>query len=204
MKNKTNTYVILASLLTLLSIGGFVYMVNYIDGLTQKSALLFGEIEIKEAKLRNIQNINKSAEKTTEDRETIMNHFVKADSSIDFVSMLELTAANFALKHSINSIENTEMENLATQDKQLLRISMTLTGGWRNVLKFLTYVESLPYALYIEKVELSSEGGVADVTSTVASTQSASSTGENKTLVARQSNWKLNITFSVVKVKDKK
>lgn len=204
MKNKTNTYVILASLLTLLSIGGFVYMVNYIDGLTQKSALLFGEIEIKEAKLRNIQNINKSAEKTTEDRETIMNHFVKADSSIDFVSMLESTAANFALKHSINSIENTEMESLATQDKQLLRISMTLTGGWRNVLKFLTYVESLPYALYIEKVELSSEGGVADVASTVVSTQSASSTGENKTLVARQSNWKLNITFSVVKVKDKK
>lgn len=208
MKNKTNIQVILSLCIALIAVSGFVFSSYYINGLTEKTSLLKEEIESKQIKIRRIQNLSKSAEKTNTDREKLASYFVESDKAIDFVSELEGVASNLGLQYSTNVIENVEMESLSLQNKQLLRINMTLSGGWRTILTYLLYIESLPYALNIEKLEMASEG-IPTVNSQV-ETQTekvgASSTKPAPVVVKApaESKWKLGITFSVVKVKDKK
>lgn len=207
MKTRTNIQVIFSLCVALIAVSGFVFSSYYINGLTEKTSSLQGEIETKQIKIKRIQNLNKSAEKTNADREKLVNYFVESNKAIDFVSELEGVASKFGLQYSTNSIENIEMENLSVQNKQLLRINMTLSGGWRTILTYLLYIESLPYALNIEKLEMLSEGVPINLQ---AKTQiegvEASSTKlipiDTKTTV--DSKWKMAITFSVVKVKDKK
>ncbi|MCF7865753.1 MAG: type 4a pilus biogenesis protein PilO [Candidatus Pacebacteria bacterium] len=200
MKNKTNTSLILISIITLCVVGCFYYVVTYVSSLSQKSADLKGEIESKQIKINHIQNVNKSAEKTSGDAVKIMEHFIKPDGSIDFISSVESAAADFSLKYNTNSIENVEYEELSSQGKQILKISMSLSGGWKNILKFLTYIESLPYAVRVDKVEMSS--GVA-VENTETSTVDSSGKASLKA-VPTEISWKLSIIFSVVKIKEKK
>jgi Tfp pilus assembly protein PilO len=166
-----------------------------------KTAELKSEVESKQIKINYIQNINKSAEKTSEDSIKIMNHFVKADGAIDFVSSVESVASGFLLKYNTNTIENIEEETLAAQDKQILRVSMSLSGGWKNILKFLTYIESLPYAVRVEKAEITAE---ITAESMVSSGDTSSANGSTGTKIqASESTWRLSLVFSVVKIKEK-
>lgn len=194
MKNKTNTTLILISITAIAVIGSFVYWISYIQGLSAKTAELKSEVETKQIKVNRIQNINKSAEKTSEDSVKIMNHFIKAGGSIDFVSAVESTAADFSLKYNTNTIENIENDVLSSQGKQILKVSMTLSGGWKNIVKFLTYIESLPYAIRVEKVDLTAEG----VVFTGDSTDPA-----NTKIQTTEPSWRMSLIFSVVKIKEK-
>lgn len=208
MKNKTNIQVILSLCIALIAVSGFVFSSYYIKGLTEKTSVLKEEIESKQIKIRRIQNLSKSAEKTNADREKMVSYFVESNKAIDFVSELEGVASNLGLQYSTNVIENVEMESLSQHNKQLLRINMTLSGGWRTILTYLLYIESLPYALNIEKLEMASEGvpAVNSQVETQTEKVGASSTKPAPVAVKApvESKWKLGITFSVVKVKDKK
>lgn len=200
MKNKTNATLILVSIITLCIVGGFYYLVTYVSGLSEKTTELKSEVESKQIKINHIQNVNKSAEKTSEDSVKIMDHFIKADGAIDFVSSVESTASDFSLKYNTNAIENVENEMLASQGKQILRISMSLSGGWKNILKFITYIESLPYAVKVEKVELSAGTAVVSVDAPV-----VPATSDKVVIKAspKETSWKLSIIFSIVKIKEK-
>jgi Tfp pilus assembly protein PilO len=197
MKNKTNTYLILVTLIAIAATGGFSYAVRYISGLAEKTSELKTEIESKEIKIRHVLKTNKSAEKTSEDRIKLMQYFVKANGAIDFVSALEAQASNFSLKYNTNSIDNTETDALSSQGKQLLKISMSLSGSWKNIVKFITYVESLPYALNIEKAQLTSEG-IKDVN------ESLDTSITSAKVVVKESVWNLLVNFSVITMKDRK
>ncbi len=199
MKNKTNIYLILSCCAAILAIAGFVYGSYYISGLTAKTTALEGEIEGKEIKIQRIQNTNKSAERTTADRAKLSGYFVGMNDAVEFVSSLESAASGFGLSYSTNAIDNVESETLAAQGKQLLRVSMTLTGAWRNIIKYLLHVESLPYSINIEKVELASEGG-----SSVPAPTAPAGTSTAAVSRANESKWRLGIVFSVIKIKEKK
>lgn len=203
MNKKTNIQLIFSICLGLLAVGGFVYAAYYISGLTNKTSLLREEIENKEIRIKRIQRLNNSADKTKSDRAMLLNYFIKPNGAIDFVSSLESVASKFNLQYSTNVIENVETEILASQDKQLLRVGMSLSGGWKNVLKYILYIESLPYPITVEKLELVSEGIVGRPA--IAESSPASPTSSTtKTIAVKpivESRWKLGITFSTVMMK---
>jgi len=200
MNKKTNIQLIFSICLGLLAVGGFVYAAHYISGLTDKTALLREEIENKEIRIKRIQRLNTSADKTKSDRAMLLNYFIKPNGAIDFVSSLESVASKFNLQYSTNVIENVETEILASQDKQLLRVGMSLSGGWKNVLKYILYIESLPYPITIEKLELVSEG-IVGRPAIVESSPTSSTTKTIATKPIIESRWKLGITFSTVMMK---
>lgn len=209
MNNKTNIRLILSLLAALVAVASFGFGSYYINGLTEKTSTLQGENETKEIKIKRIQNLNASAEKTNLDREKLKNYFVHADKAIDFVTVLESVASGLGLQYSTNSIENIEEDNLAAQNKQLLRISMSLSGGWKNILTYILYIESLPYALSIEKMEMVSEGVVTTSAQTSSQTNTNEISGGSsiKSILPKsspESKWRLGVTFSVVKEKDKR
>lgn len=206
MNKKTNIQLIVSICLGLMAVGGFIYASYYISGLTDKTALLREEIENKEIRIKRIQRLNTSADKTKSDRAMLLNYFIKPNGAIDFVSSLEAVASKFNLQYSTNAIENIEKESLASQDKQLLRVGMSLSGGWKNILKYILYIESLPYPITIEKLELISEGVAerpviveSSNTSLTSSTSSVSKTVTSKPIA--ESRWKLGVTFSTVMMK---
>ncbi len=184
MKNKTTSYLILTTCITLCAIGGLIYYVAYIKGLNQKTVILKEEIEIGEIRAKREENIHKSAEQTLEHSRILNSYFVQTGTSIDFVTKLEQTASALSLVYNTNSIDEIQSDELAPYDKELLKISMTTSGVWKNILKFLAYIETLPYPIHIEKIELG-RGGSQSISSSTSPV------------------WKFSILLSVVKVKDK-
>lgn len=205
MKNKTNTYLILAIVLAGGSVTGLWYFSEYVNGLTEKTSLLKEQVETQELKIRRDQILSKSAQNTNIERQQLASYFIKQNASIDFISSVENTASNLGLSYNTNQIDNSTTENLSSQNKELLKISMTVSGKWSSVIKFLRYIETMPYSVKVEKVYLSTdiEATAQDSSSTV----SPSNTADKNAKVAatptqKGSSWKLQVSFSVIKIKD--
>ena len=196
MKNQTNTYLILAVLLAGGSIIGLWYFSEYIYGLTEKTTELREQVETQELKIKRDQLLSKSAQNTNVERQKLSSLFIQPNASIDFVSSLEKSASDLSLLYSTNQIENISPDSLSSQGKELLKISMTISGKWSSVLRFLRYIETLPYVVKIERVDLVSG---ASVESTDPTTAPAKNVNIN---IDKSNTWKLQISFSVIKIKD--
>lgn len=194
MKGQTNTYLILVILLTTFSVGSYTYFNWHISKLTNKIVEVKSSVENKQIKLRYIELVNSSAEKTVEERKRISDYFIKSDGSVSFVSYVEHVALSLGLKNSTNSIESIQVGTLIEQNRELLRINMTLSGDWLSLAKFIAFIESLPYSVKIDRIDL-----LNGTTTTPVSTQD-----EVKTLkkpINKGTGWNMSVTFSVVKIK---
>ena len=205
MKNKTNTYLILAIILAGGSATGLWYFSSYINGLTEQTSILREQVETQELKIRRDQILSKSAQNTNIERQQLASYFIKPNASIDFVSSVENTASNLGLSYNTNQIDNSTTDNLSSQNKELLKINMTVSGRWSNIIKFLRYIETVPYSIKIDKADLSADIGT-DVQDSTVVLNTPNATDKNTKLSAipaqKGSSWKLQISFSVIKIKD--
>lgn len=188
MKRKTNTYLIILTILGVAITAGYVYLSFYIAGLTDKTAEIKTEIETMRIKLAHARKLNVSAEKTADERKKVMSYFLEQRQVIDYVTSLESVADSFGLMYTTNSIENTDSDTLSPNNKELLKVSMSLTGKWSSLIRYLSYIESLPYAVHIDKLDISTGG-------TNSTTVIASSTN-------KEPSWSMSLIFSTIKNKE--
>lgn len=186
MKQKTTTYLISLSIVAIILIAGYVYVLYYIFGLTGKTTATKTEIESMRIKLAHARKLNVSAEKTSDERKRVMGYFLEQDQVVDYVTNLETVANSFKLEYNTNSIENTDSDTLSQNNKELLKVSMTLAGSWQSLIRYLAYMESLPYAIHIDKLDISSASNVTVVSTTTP-----------KTIV-----WNMSLVFSTIKNKE--
>ncbi len=173
MNLKTSTSLTLSIIIALVTIGGYAYAYDQIFGLIDRTNTLKDELRTKELRLAHEQDLTKSADTTSEDKKKLSKFFVTKDGAIDVVSIIENSASRLSLQYVTNSIDTIDVDSLATQNKDLLKLDMTVSGSWSNVLRFVGYLESLPFAVNIERAEIVENGGV----------------------------WRLGVVFSIVKFK---
>jgi Tfp pilus assembly protein PilO len=189
MRNKTNTYLILLIIIALSLVTAYAYLSVYISGLTDKTTEIKTDIESMRIKLAHTRKLNVSAEKTQDERKTVMSYFLNPDQVVDFVTNLESVAGNFGLLYTINSIENIDFGTLPESNKELLKVSMSLSGSWSTILRFLAYIETMPYAVHIDKLDINSN-----------STGAPASVGTSSKV--SNSTWSMSVIFSIIKNKE--
>lgn len=176
MTTKTNTYLITVGALAIGVVAGCLFLESYIAGLTAKTAALRTEIAEKQIQVIKNRNDVQSAKNGANDREKLISFFVPEEGAIDFVSKIEKAAGALSLTYGTNQIDSIEHEALAASGKELLKVDMSVSGSWSGVLKFLNYIETLPYAVEIGRTDVITDGKV----------------------------WKMSLTFNTVKIKDGK
>jgi Tfp pilus assembly protein PilO len=186
MKTKTTQYLIATIVIALALVGVYMYAVEQINGMTVQTKALKNEIAVKEVVSKDVEKLQRAVQVATEQKSKITSYIVAADGAVNFVGSIEKIADNFGLSYDTQNITEEKSGDLEPIKKELLRIDFSAEGSWDKVMRFVKAIETLPYGMQIDKIDLDSRvNSSADGTST-ASTRV----------------WGAHIIFSVVKVKD--
>ena len=197
MKSTTKTITILFISLAVLSVGLFVYSAKYIEGLISRATEAKDEIERLQVKAGHLRSLHQAAQDTNDDKAKINSYIIQSGGSVAFITEL---AGNIGLDYNTDKIESKSVPDLDSQGKELLTVSFTVTGKWNSVFKFVKLVESMPYSIYIEKVDLFAQG----IDKKIAPTSSLATTSTTTVakISSKENDWKAVILFDVVKNKE--
>ncbi len=118
------------------------------------------------------------------DRVDLSAYFVPADGALGFVEYIESVAASSGLSYRISLFEAEQDAELAKHGREFLRTSLATTGSLKDTRSFISLIETLPYNVRINRIDLKKTG------------EAVASTGTKET-------WALIIDFSVVKIMEK-
>ncbi|MBU3668781.1 MAG: hypothetical protein FGM57_02320 [Candidatus Taylorbacteria bacterium] len=205
MNKTTRTISIISIILAISAVSGYIYVTRYIEGLTQKTVETKDELEILNVRLGHLKALHQAAQDTNDSKAKIGSYLIKSGGSVPFITEFEQLASSIGLTYTTDRIESRGVPDLETHQKELLVVSFTVNGYWSSVFKFIKLVELMPYSLVIERIELTTQDvskkeGV--VLTKDLGTTTASTTPEVQRVVSKESIWKANILFTVVKNKD--
>ncbi len=154
MKTRTTFVLSIVALITLIAIAGYYFLYAYIGGLSQQTADLNEKLQNTQVKYQRAEALHAIAESGTNEGQQLDQYFVQPNKEIDIVKSLEQLAVNLSLNSTTEVIESQDLAILQTQNKDLLHLTMNVTGRLSSVRKFQSTIESLPYNVRLNKVDL--------------------------------------------------
>ena len=198
--NKTSHIFILCAVGALICVGGYIYGAQYVSSLAEKTIANKKEVELSEIRYRHLQSLERAAADTGEEKTRINNLLVQPGGAIKFVTEIESLAASHGLDYNTDVIDVRSVPELDTQNKEQLLVSFSATGRWSNVFKLIKLVETLPYLIQFEKINLVMVGTVQPQSTSAATT--GTSTPAVSAEVRTEKTWKVTLMFYAIKVKD--
>ena len=147
MLKSTFYTLIVAVLLAIISIAGYLYAVVYVGGMGSDLSLMYqksNDLTKEEDDLNSIKRVAQNADKKNDELEKYIIS-VPNEGSISFIKTLEDTAGGFGLKSDTTSIQIISDDNLSKINKEYLSVKQTITGPENLILSFVKKIELLPY-----------------------------------------------------------
>lgn len=136
-----------------LSLGGFfMYSIYSLDSETASLIAEAQDLSKKSQQLASVRTVLRESSALLEDIDDI---FVAEDFVSSFIDSLESLATTYNVTISIGSINIEPIPNM-TETKQL-RIRVSGSGNWEDVVSFSASLESLPRAVSIQTFSLSKD-----------------------------------------------
>lgn len=161
MKTRSLSILITLSILTVFSIVAYYLAFSYVKGINDKISTASANLAYTQAKYDRAMSLI-AAEKNGKDNGKKLDKYILTQGDeISVIKSLERLALNLFLKSTTDTIETIEDEALSAQNKSFLHIVMTTTGSLQQTKRFQALVESLPYNVKMNRVDLyGGEGGV--------------------------------------------
>lgn len=178
--------VIIVSLACIASGFGAYLLSSKISKMEEEAVALRQEIqglEIKAARL----SAQKQDGAAISSIDLLNRHFIGADGALGFVEYVESIAVSSGLAYKINLFDSEQWADGTKNDRELLKTSLTTTGSLKNTRNFISLIESLPYNIRINRVDLKKS-----VDSGTAGTNSGA-----------KEMWTATVDFSAVKIMEK-
>lgn len=191
--------------LALLAVGGVIYTTHYIGGLAQRTEELKRYISEKQIVYRQAESLQKVAASAVDQKVQIAGYFVPAGNAVGFISDLEKIASGFGLEYTTQNIDQQNSDELNDHGKELLKLTFSARGSWSSLMRLLKAIETLPYGLRIDKIDLDTSPDSAPVVPVIVTASSTGSGAQQAAIAAESAKkrvWSAIILFSVVKTKD--
>jgi len=196
--NNTSTSKKILTILTLISVSvaslyGFVYWSMYKD--SKNVALLITQSSTDFEKNERIRLAKIELAKNDDFISKIDSYFIPKDGVVTFINEIENLGKSANVSTTISSIEPVIVNEKEKDNfKETLSVKLESVGSWQNVYQFVSLLESTPYGIVIDEVQIK----LMDSTDTLPF-KSASSTVPR----IRNSNetWKLVVDFKILKLK---
>jgi len=196
--NNTSTSKKILTILTLISVSvaslyGFVYWSMYKD--SKNVALLITQSSTDFEKNERIRLAKIELAKNDDFISKIDSYFIPKDGVVTFINEIENLGKSANVSTTISSIEPVIVNEKEKDNfKETLSVKLESVGSWQNVYQFVSLLESTPYGIVIDEVQIK----LMDSTDTL-TFKSASSTVPR----IRNSNetWKLVVDFKILKLK---
>ncbi len=206
--SNTGTLVTIMLLAVILMAGIYYYFFNTLRKEVESSSSLANDTATLAVEENNLDSLRSTFSNTGNDQEKINSYFVQKDGAVDFINSIENLASSAHLVGKTDSVNTTDMTPPSPM-YELLHLTFSTRGSWRNTYYFLSLLESLPYNISIRQVGMHSAGDTTiDVLPVLTPDLSASSSSSTVLtvvpIVTRPkpgSVWETNYDFTVVKLK---
>lgn len=154
MKTKSTSALITVLILSLVSIGVYYFAYCYVVGLDQKTAKSANDLAYLKAKYNRAVSLKVVATKGENRLADLDKYIIHEGEEITVVKNLEQLASSLSLVFATELINSEENSVLSQNNGALLHIAMTVSGTRKQVDQFLALIESLPYNVKLNKVDI--------------------------------------------------
>lgn len=158
MSPRTKKILILASIVLLGSIAGFVFLLKKIHAEGALLGQYITALNERDAKEASFIRIRRQVEETATDRLAIkQTFFIDESDSIAFLNEIESFAESISL-----SLDTQGLNKITRPDTtgEFITVDFTYSGTKSEVITFTKLLENLPYHSWLESLEITGEGTI--------------------------------------------
>lgn len=154
MKNKLNIILILSCVAAILSSGGYFYFLQRLESNRETVVDLSAKAQTFKLKLNDLQTIESNLKTTVESGNKISNLFLKQDSIVDFIQVVENLIKDLGVTGSVDSVVEQTNPVLEAAGKEKINMVISAQGDWSSLVSLLGLFERLPYKSTINSFSL--------------------------------------------------
>lgn len=139
-------------IILLIVVGVIVPTAGYIKKLNDETTNLKNYLEKKYESTVHLKSSIKKIEEIKSIVDEYPNYFFKPGDELALITALE----NIATKNKVT--QKVENSNLDQKTNDWVKMTLSVSGGYDNVLKYMADLEQLKYFINIEKIQLTSGG----------------------------------------------
>lgn len=81
-------------------------------------------------------------------------YFVSKDGVVNFIEDVEKEARTYQLEVFVRSVDVTKNSDDPNDNKEVMKLKLEMRGSWGNTLRFISYLERIPYKVTLENIEM--------------------------------------------------
>lgn len=136
-------------------ISGYSYFFYSIMATNDESALIRGDILLKEKK-ENREMVERNLLRGTEkERQILDNYFVNSNSIISFIERLEGLGRASGVRLTLSSVD------IDNERKNALKINLRASGMFSGIYYLVSLIEAMPYEIDVTRFSISKSGSSA-------------------------------------------
>lgn len=147
-----------AILLTIAIYGGVYFSLNQIRVENKAISEVLNNIEFETAKQSKLSTFKSLLEETKDHRAAVATYVLENDGVVDFVETIEELGTISRATTTIFGLNESPLG----KDAVVLNANIKLEGTWLRTYRILSLIESMPYALTVEKLVTSKDMNVKD------------------------------------------
>lgn len=151
---------IIVAILVIVSIVGYYVFFSQIKEHNTETMELISEIEFTKQREQQLRNMKSTARETETDRTKLSTYFIKEESIVDFLEIIESFEEYTGAKVRVRTIGKNDPGVYDTLEQ--LRLNLTVDGSWDEVYHFLVLIEALPYRVVVESIQLTASARQED------------------------------------------
>ena len=133
----------LITVIALVMIGLYVILLQRIGHLKQSIVVQEGELALAQAKENQNKEVKKAIDSTLAERDVLEGYYIHPDEIVDFISFIELLAAESGVILEISSVQpHTSSEHTYLET---IEFEVVAQGTWRDAYTFLAFIDRMPY-----------------------------------------------------------
>lgn len=152
--SRTKKIVAVLFILNMAIFGSYGFLFLDVKKINKNSADLVNEIESLENREDRLRSIKNLITYTKKEREQITGFFVQPAGSIDFIETVESLGRIAGVKIEIGSVGVEAVKSKIGSSTESLRLALKTEGVWSDTIHFLSLLESAPFKLSFETVNL--------------------------------------------------
>ena len=154
--SSTKNLLILSAVLAFALVVGNYFMFSSIKNSNKKASELSQQVGIYEQKRSSFSGANGVSDIRSL-IEKIASYFLGKDDAVLFIERVEKEARDGGVALTIRSVgtENfgkTDEKSKVDPTKELVRLKLEAKGTWRHTIRFISFIEHLPYKVVLEDV----------------------------------------------------
>ena len=156
--------------------GAYWYVFSKIRTVNVESAAVTAELDLEVKRDSFLRSVKKMLQDLSAEKSEISSYFVQQNGVVDFIKEVEALGKLSSTVVNVNSVTVQKQDDVNATEEELL-VSFRAAGSWKSTYKLLSLIETMPYALTLDRVHLEQTEEVED------------------------GPWLLNVTMRVAKIK---